>query len=175
MPSKKSIFNGSTLGGVALTKKKKVEIAQLWQHYRGNYTTPTIYQNKNNLCVAKQFLWIFPKKHRSTTQCVCFFLNNVCTEANATDYPNQRTSQKPFFFFFSRLTQREVHRYHLLCFVLMHMTTHTHKNVAFLFYGRCVLLLLLLCPQRGHSSSSVQFPFILFYFHLLFFQRVPAR
>ena len=28
-------------------KKKTVEIAQLWQHNRGNYTTPTIYQKKN--------------------------------------------------------------------------------------------------------------------------------
>ena len=26
--------------------KNTVEIAQLWQHNRGNYTTPTIYQKK---------------------------------------------------------------------------------------------------------------------------------
>ena len=26
--------------------KKTVEIAQLWQHNRGNYTTPTIFQKK---------------------------------------------------------------------------------------------------------------------------------
>ena len=29
--------------------KKTVEIAQLWQHNRGNYTTPTIYQKKRKI------------------------------------------------------------------------------------------------------------------------------
>ena len=31
---------------IAISKKKTVEIAQLWQHNRGNYTTPTIYQKR---------------------------------------------------------------------------------------------------------------------------------
>ena len=32
--------------GVDTKKKNTVEIAQLWQHNRGNYTTPTIFQKR---------------------------------------------------------------------------------------------------------------------------------
>ena len=37
---------GEVEGKPLFTRKNTVEIAQLWQHNRGNYTTPTIYQKK---------------------------------------------------------------------------------------------------------------------------------
>ena len=45
-----------------VTSKKTVEIAQLWQHNRGNYTTPTIYQKKEG---------------KTPQQTLNFFLNNL--------------------------------------------------------------------------------------------------
>ena len=38
------------------SKKKTVDIAQLWQHYRGNYTTPTIDQKKKKKDIVEHTL-----------------------------------------------------------------------------------------------------------------------
>ena len=69
----------SCLSVAHILKKKTVEIAQLWQHYRGNYTSPTL-SNKRcdlgeeafqlfNLCLIFLFA-IFPTPVR---------INKVCT------------------------------------------------------------------------------------------------
>ena len=46
-------------------KKRTVEIAQLWQHNRGNYTTPTIYHNG-----GKRFIHFLAFFFKDVNQCL---------------------------------------------------------------------------------------------------------
>ena len=70
-----------------------VEIAQLWQHNRGNYTTPTIYQTKNIPQYSDVYEWSLEeamRQQRGTTE-----YENMSREYDTHESPPTHTHTTP--------------------------------------------------------------------------------